>query len=220
LRLRRGRYDAVGHLSDRPVVDIRWSDTVSDDDRRSREDQYRLRDGVLREESTWRYVLHDESSENLRSVLVDPLIQDTGGIDRHAARISPDSVDEVERRDAIPQTIVGTRSCATQGEISTRVLDQPDGLVAVESNAPVAGYVFMSEPDYAERKAYVDGVPVLTRRTNLAFVAVPVPAGRHEVELRFVPTSFYLGLGISAVTLASWAGLVFVSRRTGGKQTS
>jgi hypothetical protein len=55
LRLRRGRYDTVGHLVDRPVVDIRWSDGISDGDRVSREKQYQLRDGVQREGSTWRY---------------------------------------------------------------------------------------------------------------------------------------------------------------------
>jgi len=218
LRLRRGRYDTVGHLVDRPVVDIRWSDGISDDDRVSREKRYQLRDGVQREGSTWRYVL-DASSQNISAILADPLIADTGGIDRHAARVSPDTAAAIDERDMTPETIVGTRPCAAQGQVATIVLDQPDGLVTAETDAPVPGFVFLSEPAYVERKAYVDGVAVATRKANLAFIAVPVPAGHHRVELRFVPASFYLGLGISAITFVSWAGAMYGSHRTVGRSS-
>jgi uncharacterized membrane protein YfhO len=47
---------------------------------------------------------------------------------------------------------------------------------------------------------------------NLAFTAVPVDAGRHRVELRYVPESFYLGLGATGVTLSGWAGLIWLTR--------
>jgi len=50
-------------------------------------------------------------------------------------------------------------------------------------------------------------VRVTARKANLAFTAVPVTAGSHHVELRYVPRSFHIGLGVSAATLVAWLGL-------------
>jgi uncharacterized membrane protein YfhO len=71
----------------------------------------------------------------------------------------------------------------------------------------VAGYVFLSEPFYPERKAYVDGEPVTAVRANLAFTAVPVPAGAHRLEMRYVPDSFRIGLAISVLTVVGWSAV-------------
>jgi uncharacterized membrane protein YfhO len=71
----------------------------------------------------------------------------------------------------------------------------------------------MSEPFYVERHAFVDGRRVTPLPANLAFTAVPVGAGRHRVELRYVPESFYLGLGATGLTLAGWTGLARLTRR-------
>jgi uncharacterized membrane protein YfhO len=48
-------------------------------------------------------------------------------------------------------------------------------------------------------------VPVV--KANLTFTAVAVPAGRHDVELRYTPASFYLGSFISAMTAVGYAVL-------------
>jgi len=82
-------------------------------------------------------------------------------------------------------------------------------------NSPVASWmtdeearvVFLSEPFYAEREALVDGQRVTPVHANLAFTAVPVPAGSHQLELRYAPTSFRLGLGLSVLTVVVWTGL-------------
>jgi uncharacterized membrane protein YfhO len=91
--------------------------------------------------------------------------------------------------------------------------DRSDGLFVAEVAAPVPGLVFMSEPFYVERHAFVDGRRVTPLPANLAFTAVPVGAGRHRVELRYVPESFYLGLGATGLTLAGWTGLARLTRR-------
>jgi uncharacterized membrane protein YfhO len=78
--------------------------------------------------------------------------------------------------------------------------------VAVDVNASDAGHVFLSEPFYPQRRAFVDGRPVEAVEANLAFTAVPVPAGRHLVELRHVPTAFHRGLWIGVLTMVVWAG--------------
>jgi uncharacterized membrane protein YfhO len=55
---------------------------------------------------------------------------------------------------------------------------------------------------------------------NLAFTAVPVAAGRHRLELKYVPGSFHLGLGITALTLVGWGGVPLAKylRRSRGEE--
>ena len=50
-------------------------------------------------------------------------------------------------------------------------------------------------------KAQVDGATAPVFRANLAFRAVPVPAGDHEVELAYRPTSVPRGLLVSGLSL-------------------
>jgi hypothetical protein len=71
--------------------------------------------------------------------------------------------------------------------------------VGVESDAP-AHLVLIDAWDPGWR-ARVDGAPAPVRRANLAFRAVPVPAGRHVVEMRYWPVAVPLGLLVSAVAL-------------------
>jgi len=47
----------------------------------------------------------------------------------------------------------------------------------------------------------VDGERTRTRRAQLGLLAVVVPAGEHRLELRYSPTSFRVGLGLSAAGL-------------------
>jgi uncharacterized membrane protein YfhO len=97
--------------------------------------------------------------------------------------------------------------------VDVRRRDQPDGTVDVTVNAPTAGWVFFSEPRYVERVAFVDGARTPSRRANVAFTAVPVAAGVHRVELRYVPTSFWRGASISAATLVLWPAGALIARR-------
>ena len=206
--LRRGRFDGIGRLREGIVVDIRWAATVSDDERVTLEDRHTLRDGVQREGSTRRYVLQDDSPEIIRDLLRNPGVEDTNGIDRHTGNISQEVDQALSQRDVMPEVLVGSRPCSVEGNVIVGVHDRTDGHVTVDVNASAPGFVFLSEPYHRERQAFVDGAPAVMRKANLAFVAVPVPAGRHVLELRYVPTSFYLGAGISGVTLAAWAGLL------------
>jgi len=46
-------------------------------------------------------------------------------------------------------------------------------------------------------RATVDGVATPVRRANLAFRAVPVPPGRHVVEMRYRPPELAIGVALS-----------------------
>jgi hypothetical protein len=78
---------------------------------------------------------------------------------------------------------------------------------------PAAGYLVLSEVAYPGWEARVDGRVSLLYRANFAFRAVYLERGSHQVSLAFRPLTWYLGLGISGVTLALLAGWALVACR-------
>ena len=206
-QLRRGRYEAEQRLVYRPVVHVRWSEDLPDNRRRILEHQYQLRDAAHGDGTTWRYVLHDSSAGNIAALLRDPAVDDTNGIDRGAGAVVAPAFSTDRQSAGERELLIGGGACDLEGNVHLITADQPDGGVVLDVEAPSRGFVFLSEPFYVERPAFVDGVRVTARKANLAFTAVPVTAGSHHVELRYVPRSFHIGLGVSAATLVAWLGL-------------
>lgn len=89
----------------------------------------------------------------------------------------------------------------TATEIRMRVArDGPGWLVALQTHYP--GW-----------DATVDGRRAPLRRANVAFSAVPVPAGSVEVVLRYAPRSVRYGVVVSGVSVAVALGLLGVGLR-------
>jgi len=61
---------------------------------------------------------------------------------------------------------------------------------------------------YPGWQAFVDGEPVSIKRANYLFQAVFLAPGEHQVKLKFVPKSFYLGLTISLAALGLWLMII------------
>jgi hypothetical protein len=210
-QLLQGRYDHDRRLLRRHPINVRWAPGVGDDRRRAVEKRYKLLEGVQREDTTWRYMLADVSPANAIALIQDAAVDDTEGLDRGTGEVVVQTVRMPGRPTGADELLI-TGACAERGEINILTSDQPDGRVLVDVNAPDRGFVFLSEPYYSERVAFVDGERVTPVKANLAFTAVPVPPGRHQIELRHVPASFYRGAGTSALTLTVWMGLLVTAR--------
>jgi hypothetical protein len=65
-------------------------------------------------------------------------------------------------------------------------------------------------------EAALDGQPVPVLRANVAFRGVAVPAGTHDVRLRYRPPRLGLGLTVSALSLAALLGLLWFGRGRAG----
>jgi hypothetical protein len=79
--------------------------------------------------------------------------------------------------------------------------------VRLQSEATAPGLLVLVDTYDPGWRARVDGEEVPVLPANVAFRAVPVPAGRHLVELRYRPRSVALGLALSslaAVALLAW----------------
>ena len=104
-----------------------------------------------------------------------------------------------------------TKSGATG---KTQVLKYENNTVrcAVESGG--GGYLVLLDSYYPGWRATLDGEPIPILRANYAFRAVRLPAGKHVVEFRYKPMSFYLGSFVTAITLFGGAVLLFKMHRS------
>ena len=75
------------------------------------------------------------------------------------------------------------------------------------------GYLVFSEPFYEGWRGTVDGSPTAFLHANVAFSALAVPAGTHDVTRTYRPTSLLVGALLSAATIAVLVVWAFTARR-------
>ena len=98
-----------------------------------------------------------------------------------------------------------------------RILDarDPDAL-RIEAELAAPGVVVIADTYYPGWTATVDGEPVAVFPADLLFRAVPVPAGRHTIELRYAPASFRWGITLCLLALGVCVALVLGPSRWRG----
>lgn len=62
------------------------------------------------------------------------------------------------------------------------------------------GFLFFSVPYRKGWKCFVDGKRVDLFKANIMYTGISIPEGEHEVRLKYVPMSFYLGLGMAVLS--------------------
>jgi len=106
------------------------------------------------------------------------------------------------------------------GDEVTIISHEPER-IEIAARSRSAGLLVVSEV-YAEGwNAYVDGERVDILRTNHALRGVPLPAGEHEVVMKYEPRSLTIGLwstGLASVAmLGIWAWALVDWRRDAGR---
>lgn len=69
--------------------------------------------------------------------------------------------------------------------------------IVIRTETEDDGYLVLSDSYYPGWQAWLDGSPVPVYRANVIARAVDLPAGRHEIEFRYRPRSFHLGMAVS-----------------------
>jgi hypothetical protein len=97
---------------------------------------------------------------------------------------------------------------ATQ-QTSARVLQArfASQSVSIQTEAPAASLVVISQTHYPAWRAYVDGQPTKIWRANYAFQALEVPAGQHHIRMVYEDKKLLAGAILSGVGLLVCAGL-------------
>ena len=78
--------------------------------------------------------------------------------------------------------------------------------LTVQISATQAGWLVLSEGYYPGWLATVDGTPANVYRADAVLRAVAVPAGKHRIEMTFLPISFVVGAIISGLALIGLLG--------------
>lgn len=87
------------------------------------------------------------------------------------------------------------------------------GRVAFETASESPAVLVTGELTAHGWRAIVDGQAVPTAVANAAVLAVPVPAGAHHVEVRYLPDSFVAGASISGCAVVWLGGMAYTARR-------
>ena len=103
---------------------------------------------------------------------------------------------------------------ATQ-QTSARVLDArfANQSISIQTEAPAASLVVISQSHYPAWRAYVDGRPARIWRANYAFQALEVPAGRHQIQLVYEDKKLLAGAVLSGLGLLACASLWLLAHR-------
>ncbi len=102
-------------------------------------------------------------------------------------------------------------SAVRQPEARAEVAEFADERIWIRAESPVACLVVLSQTYYPAWKAFLDGRAVKIWRANYAFQAVQVPAGSHQLQLRYEDRPFQVGLVLSGLGLMCCLSLWLVA---------
>jgi hypothetical protein len=95
---------------------------------------------------------------------------------------------------------------------TARIANYEPNRLLIETEADKAAILVVSESSYPEWEATVDGAKTKIFTTDFLLRGVYVPAGRHSVEMRYVPTHAFRGAIISILSLIFILGLMIKSQ--------
>ncbi|MFN2228153.1 MAG: YfhO family protein [Anaerolineae bacterium] len=101
------------------------------------------------------------------------------------------------------------RPCGLQ---PATLLPSPPNQATIRAVLPEPGYLVLADTAYPGWEAYVDGRRVEILMANVAFRALDLEAGEHEVRFVYRPRSFSIGVVVSSLAL-SMLGIALFLRR-------
>jgi hypothetical protein len=139
------------------------------------------------------------------------VVSDPAAVLRRLAQ-GADDLRRVALVEAPPSSGFLGADAATVGASVRFARNDPEDLI-LEVDAPVRGFLVLSDQYFSGWSATVDGRPAPIERANYAFRLVEVPAGRSTVTFRYAPRSLWVGAGVSAASAMAVAALLLYTRR-------
>lgn len=93
-----------------------------------------------------------------------------------------------------------------------RIVEDWRGRLRISADASAPGILVVADADYPGWEARVDGAAQPLLRADYALRGVALPAGHHEVELRYRPRAVYGGLAVSLLAMLALIGLAAIGR--------
>ena len=133
--------------------------------------------------------------------------------ERHAARLVGELGEEIRRRLVVEDPEHPLPADADASGTARIVGDEPERVV-IETESAAPAYLVLADTFDPGWSATLDGRPAPIRPAFVAFRAVFVPAGRHQVVFRYRPAGFLGGLIASMIGLALAVVLLAWPRRS------
>jgi hypothetical protein len=89
------------------------------------------------------------------------------------------------------------------------VRDDPQWLV-LETTAPDRAFLVVADSDFPGWSAWVDGSPAQIAPTNLLVRGIPLPGGRHRIEMRYETLGMRAAVPVTRAGLGAWALLALL----------
>jgi hypothetical protein len=130
-------------------------------------------------------------------------------------RVSQDVRTDISAIDISRTVLVEATPGVTSGDPGTaRIVSERRGEFVIETEAPGPQLLVLAERFHSGWEATIAGQPVPVQRGYGDYMVVRVPAGTHQVSLRFAPASARWGLMLTLVgLLAAVLGTVWLRRR-------
>jgi hypothetical protein len=104
----------------------------------------------------------------------------------------------------MPNTTMTSGCVAASPEITRYTANE----IVVEVEMASPGFLVMSEIAFPGWRAFVDDEETQVYTGNYMFRAVYLPAGAYEVRFAYVPTGFWVGVGVGLIVLIGIAGVL------------
>lgn len=92
--------------------------------------------------------------------------------------------------------------------------------IKIEVDAPSEGYAVVLQAKHHGWRAYLDGEEVNISLVNEAFMGVHVDEGLHTIEMKFMPTEFFVGVIISGMYCVVFFVVLFYSFKKSRRKQS
>jgi len=107
-------------------------------------------------------------------------------------------------------------NCQDKGDGKVWIAEKSPGYIKIKADLNNSSWLVWSEYWYPGWVAVLDGKQKIeVERANYIFQAVCVPGGEHFVEIIYRPGSFYLGVGITILSLVFMIAAVIINRKEG-----
>jgi hypothetical protein len=94
----------------------------------------------------------------------------------------------------------GTKIDAADSTAKAQITAYDIHNITIDAEATGNNLLFVSEVYYPDWKVYIDGQPAEILKMNYLFRGIVVPKGKHKIEFKFEPTTYYTGKNISIGT--------------------
>jgi hypothetical protein len=91
---------------------------------------------------------------------------------------------------------------ASDTSAASDVVVKPEGEAKINiiASAPASGFIFLDDVRMPGWHARVDGIETRIYRADYLFMAIPIDAGKHSIEIEYRPIGFRVGVWISTIS--------------------